>query len=64
MHKYKKVLLLTYNKGDRLMLGLTLNCIERLVSAINPDDLDVFPILVEIYKFFKFHPPENLMVVY
>lgn len=44
------------------MLGLTLNCLDRLLAVVDSDELDVFPLLVEIFKFFKFHPPENLVV--
>ena len=47
---------------EKMMLRLNMKCIERLVTQA--DDINTFPILVEILKFFKFHPPENLVVLY
>lgn len=42
---------------------LILKCIERIVNNIRyTESLRVFEILVELYKFFKWHPPEDLMV--
>lgn len=46
-------------KNEKMMLRLNMKCIERLVTQA--DDINTFPILVEILKFFKFHPPENLV---
>ena len=43
------------------MLRLNMKCIERLVTQA--EEINTFPILVEILKFFKFHPPENLVVM-
>lgn len=37
---------------------------DRILSHnMDQENLRVFEILVEIYKFFKDHPPENLMVI-
>lgn len=43
------------------MLRLTIKCIETQISQA--EDLDVFGILLQIYKFFKVHPPESLVVL-
>ena len=41
---------------------LILKCLDRvLASATSRDDIKCFEILVEVYKFFKLHPPENLI---
>lgn len=42
---------------------LILKCLDRILSHTkSPENLRVFEILVELYKFFKTHPPEELMV--
>lgn len=41
-----------------MMLRLTLKCLDRLSGIVLGDDVNVFSLLLEIYKFFKFHPPE------
>lgn len=48
------------NLDEKMMLRLNLKCIERLLD--NVDDIHIFSILIEVLKFFKFHPPENLIV--
>ncbi|CAD8205048.1 unnamed protein product [Paramecium octaurelia] len=47
------------SKNEKMMLRLNLKCIERLIQ--NSEKLHVFGILIEILKFFKCHPPENLI---
>ncbi|CAD8196337.1 unnamed protein product [Paramecium octaurelia] len=47
------------SKNEKMMLRLNLKCIERLIQ--NCEKLNVFGILIEILKFFKCHPPENLI---
>ena len=41
MLKYQKVLIFIM-LGDRLMLGLTLNCFDRLLAIADSDDIEVF----------------------
>ncbi len=44
---------------------LILKCLERMLATVkSTDDIKVFEILIELYKFFKTHPPENLIVKY
>lgn len=62
MPSSRKVFQLINLLDERMMLRLTLKCIERLIQASTNEDIDVFSLLVEIYKFFKLHPPENLVV--
>ena len=47
-----------------MLFLLILKCMERLLANIkNPNEIKQFEILLELYKFFKNHPPENLIVI-
>lgn len=43
------------------MLRLTLKCLDRMVGMVEGDEVDVFTLLLEMHKFFKFHPAEGLV---
>jgi hypothetical protein len=46
-----------------MMFVLILKCIERILNNIKDASLiKTFEILLELYKFFKNHPPEDLTV--
>ena len=46
---------------ERLMFRLITNCLEKLMEMIEPSEAKTFEILLEIYKFFRSHPPEHLV---
>ena len=43
------------------MFKLIINCIDKLATIINSEEMRSFEVLLEIYKFFKAHPPETLV---
>ena len=46
---------------------LVIKCIERIKNFFlsqKNGDFKIFDILLELYKFFKTHPPENLEVIF
>jgi len=50
-----------------MMLKLAVKCLVKLSASFKSlitEDIKVFDVLIEIYKLFKLHPPENLKVIY
>ena len=48
-----------------MIIRLILKCVERVIANLGHDEnVRVFEILLEIYKFFKLHPPESLVVFF
>ena len=49
-----------------MILKLGVKCLVRLSSkfkSIDTEDIRVFDLILELYKIFKCHPPENLRVI-
>lgn len=52
--------------GQKMLLKLAVKCLVKLSSNFKSfitEDIKVFDLLIEIYKLFKLHPPENLKVI-
>lgn len=50
---------------EKMLLRLCIKCIERILNNYNLKDTEsfnAFNVLLELYKFYKQHPPENLEV--
>ena len=53
-------------QGPKMLLKLVTKCLVKLSSNFKnfiTEDVKVFDLLIEIYKMFKLHPPENLKVI-
>ena len=51
--------------AEKMSLKLTVKCLVRLSASIKnlmSQDVRVFDVLIELYKLFKVHPPEQLKV--
>ena len=47
---------------EKMLYNLILKCLERVLQHCqDSSQIRVFEVLLELYKFFKQHPPENLV---
>lgn len=49
---------------EKMCYILVIKCMNQILSSTKYDhEILTFEILTELYKFFKSHPPENLVVI-